>query len=83
MIKDYEKNQPSSPIATVGLPLALHYYDQMPLWATFFKELGFAVKFSETSTRETYYKGNERTLKVKALYHLILYVIQPSLHTVI
>lgn len=57
MIKDYEKNQPSSPIATVGLPLALHYYDQMPLWATFFKELGFAVKFSETSTRETYYKG--------------------------
>lgn len=41
----------------MGLPLALHYYDQMPLWHTFFTELGFAVKFSEESTRGTYYKG--------------------------
>ena len=37
--------------------MALHYYDQMPLWATFFKELDFAVVLSETSTRDTYYKG--------------------------
>ncbi|MFR6496366.1 MAG: acyl-CoA dehydratase activase-related protein [Ruminococcus sp.] len=29
----------------------------MPLWHTFFTELGFAVKFSEESTRQTYYKG--------------------------
>ncbi len=57
MILSYAERQPFSPIATVGLPLALHYYDQMPLWATFFKTLGFAVKFSEQSTRETYYKG--------------------------
>ena len=58
MILDLEKDmQPVNPIATVGLPLALHYYDQMPLWAAFFKKLNFQVKFSETSTRETYYKG--------------------------
>ena len=52
-----QQNQPEEPKATVGLPLALHYYDQMPLWHTFFTELGFAVKFSEESTRQTYYKG--------------------------
>jgi predicted nucleotide-binding protein (sugar kinase/HSP70/actin superfamily) len=57
MILSYADKQPESPIATVGLPLALHYYDQMPLWATFFKALGFAVKFSERSSRDTYYKG--------------------------
>ncbi len=57
MILSHRERQPFSPIATVGLPLALHYYDQMPFWATFFKELGFAVKLSEDSTRETYYKG--------------------------
>ncbi|MGN0584802.1 MAG: acyl-CoA dehydratase activase-related protein [Ruminococcus sp.] len=57
MIRSYGEHQPFSPIATVGLPMALHYYDQMPLWATFFKELDFAVVLSETSTRDTYYKG--------------------------
>ncbi len=50
-------HQPEKPVATVGLPLALHYYDQMPLWHTFFTDLGFAVQFSEESTRQTYYKG--------------------------
>lgn len=57
MILSYGKSKNFAPIATVGLPLSLHYYDQMPLWATFFRELNFDVKFSETSTRETYYKG--------------------------
>lgn len=51
------EHQPEQPKATVGLPLALHYYDQMPLLHTFFTDLGFAVKFSEESTRDTYYKG--------------------------
>lgn len=49
--------QPEQHKATVGLPMALHYYDQLPLWYTFFTELGFAVKLSEESTRKTYYKG--------------------------
>lgn len=52
-----QSHNPENPVATVGLPLALHYYDQMPLWHTFFTELGFAVRFSEESTRQTYYKG--------------------------
>lgn len=51
------QDAPEESRPTVGLPLALHYYDQMPLWHTFFTELGFHVVFSEESTRDTYYKG--------------------------
>ncbi|MBQ8824281.1 MAG: 2-hydroxyacyl-CoA dehydratase [Ruminococcus sp.] len=46
-----------TPKLTVGLPLALHNYEQLPLWSAFFTELGFKVVLSERSTRKTYYKG--------------------------
>ena len=54
-ILQLEQTVPEKPIATVGLPLGLNFYDQMPLWHTLFTDLGFRVKFSEESTRETYY----------------------------
>lgn len=41
----------------VGLPKVLNYYDTMPFWFAFFKELGFTVKTSGDSTRELYRKG--------------------------
>lgn len=44
-------------IAKVGLPLELNYYDQLPFFATLFKELGFKVIVSDVSTRNTYYQG--------------------------
>ena len=47
------------PIATVGLPLCLSYYDLMPFFAQLFTDLGFKPVFSEESTRETYYKGQQ------------------------
>lgn len=47
----------SAPIAKVGIPLALGFYEQMPLWHKFFTALGFEVVISEESTRDTYYKG--------------------------
>ena len=56
-ILSFADTVPDEPKATVGLPLALHYYDQMPLWHTFFTKIGLRVVFSEESTRETYYKG--------------------------
>ena len=56
-LRSLTDRQPEQPKATVGLPMALHYYDQLPLWHTFFTDLGFAVKLSEESTRKTYYKG--------------------------
>lgn len=51
------EEKPKNPIARVGLPLVMHYYEQLPLWHTFFNELGFEVVISEESTRNTYYKG--------------------------
>ena len=42
---------------TVGLPLALGMYELLPLWYNTFKSLGFGVRVSEMSTRETYEKG--------------------------
>ena len=57
-ILDAAKQQPAGkPAATVGLPLALSFYEQMPFWATFFTELGFAVNCSRESDRTVYYQG--------------------------
>lgn len=49
--------KPKNPVAKVGLPLVLHYYEQLPLWHRFFTDLGFEVIISEESTRNTYFKG--------------------------
>ena len=54
----YEGNQNvASPKATIGLPLCLGFYEQIPFWTPFFNKLGFKVIFSEESSRDTYYKG--------------------------
>ena len=52
-----EKKPAYKPVATVGLPMALAFYEQMPFWTTFFTKLGFAVKLSRESSREVYYQG--------------------------
>lgn len=41
----------------VGLPLALNFYEQLPLWAGFFETCGFEVVLSEKSSRQLYFKG--------------------------
>ena len=59
-IKELEEKKPRmKPIAKVGLPLCLSYYDLMPFFAQLFTDLGFEVVFSEESTRATYYKGQQ------------------------
>ncbi len=40
-----------------GIPLALGIYELAPLWYGIFTSLGFRVRFSKMSTRETYEKG--------------------------
>jgi len=52
-----EKKPATAPIATVGLPLVLSFYEQMPFWTALFTELGFAVKLSRESDRTVYYQG--------------------------
>ena len=41
----------------VGLPLALGFYEQLPLWAGFFDALGFEIVLSEKSSRGLYFRG--------------------------
>lgn len=51
------EKQPAAPRAKVGLPLALGFYEQLPLWHTLFTELNFELVVSEESSRAIYYKG--------------------------
>lgn len=52
-----EKKPAGKPVATVGLPLALSFYEQMPFWTTLLTRLGFAVMLSRESDRDIYYQG--------------------------
>ena len=59
-IKELENRKPhGKPLARVGLPLALSFYDLMPFFHRMLTDLGFEVVFSEESTRATYYKGQQ------------------------
>ena len=49
--------QPKNPRATVGIPMVLSFYEQLPFWYTLFNELGFAVEISGESDRKVYFKG--------------------------
>ena len=42
---------------TVGLPRVLEFWDSMPFWSTFFRALGYPVKFSHPSSRKQYESG--------------------------
>ena len=59
LIREYEGIKPENPIAKVGIPMTLSYYDMLPFFHTMFTSLGFEVVLSEESTRETYYKGQQ------------------------
>ena len=43
--------------AVVGLPFQLVMFEQLPFWSAFFRELGFAVKVSDKSSRDLYFRG--------------------------
>ncbi len=45
------------PRGCVGLAMQLLTFEQLPLWTTFFRALGFEVTFSDESSRGLYYRG--------------------------
>lgn len=56
------QSYPVSPVRedqgeTVGLPRVLEFWDSMPFWSTFFRALGYQVKFSAPSSRSQYESG--------------------------
>ena len=62
------KEDPVNPKAVVGIPLCLGMYEQLPMWDTFFKELGFAVVISPFSTRDLYRRGQKSIPSDTACY---------------
>ena len=44
---------------TVGIPRVLNMYENFPLWAVFFRKLGYRVVLSPVSTRKIYELGME------------------------
>ena len=56
---EYGETKPRAPIAKVGFPMCLSYYDMLPFFHRLFTELGFEVVLSPESTRDTYYKGQQ------------------------
>ncbi len=53
LIRQYESS-PIAPKATVGLPLSLNFYEQIPFWSAVLTSLGFKVVLSDESSRALY-----------------------------
>lgn len=59
-IFDYEPlSENEAPRGVIGIPRVLNQYEDYPLWATLFRELGFSVKLSPLSDRKIYELGME------------------------
>lgn len=57
LIKQCANSTVKNPKATVGLPVCLNFYEQLPFWSTVFNELGFNVVASDESSRNLYVKA--------------------------
>jgi len=51
---------PNSPV--IGIPRVLMFFEQFPLWATFFAELGAKVVLSDKTNRRLIHKGLQEVL---------------------
>lgn len=52
-----EKRNPNAPLGTIGIPLGLNMYENLPFWHAFLTTLGFDVVVSSVSSLELYSKG--------------------------
>jgi predicted CoA-substrate-specific enzyme activase len=64
MLEKYAKvsRKPSGTRKTVGIPMALSNYQLLPMWGTFFNELGFEPIVSSASTKNLIRAGVEAVL---------------------
>ena len=53
---------------TVGLPVQLVMFEQLPLWTAFFETCGFKVQLSDRSSRELYFRGQHTVASDTACY---------------
>ncbi|MCD7801618.1 MAG: acyl-CoA dehydratase activase-related protein, partial [Clostridiales bacterium] len=58
LFQDYPYHQAAPDKGEViGLPRVLEFWDSMPFWSTFFRALGYRVRFSHKSSRKMYEQG--------------------------
>ncbi len=57
LFQEYDYHASTTRQEVIGLPRVLEFWDSMPFWSTFFKTLGFQVKFSRKSSRKMYEEG--------------------------
>jgi len=63
LLLSYHREEPADADAvTIGIPRMLMFYEQFPLWATFFQELGFNVVLSDKTNRQLINKGLQMIL---------------------
>lgn len=68
LLYEYESCDKKDCIATVGLPMQLVMYDQLPFWSKFFTDLGFNIVLGEKSSRGLYFKGQHTVASDTACY---------------
>lgn len=57
LLLEMADNHIVNPIASVGIPMVLNFYELLPFWKTLFNEVGIDVVISDESSREIYYLG--------------------------
>ncbi len=66
---------------SIGIPRALIFYEYLPFWTTFFKELGYKVVLSDSTNKSIIHQGVEATVSdhcfpIKACHGHILNLIE-------
>jgi len=77
-----ENFDPNSPV--IGIPRALMFFEQFPLWSTFFGNLGLRVVISDKTNRKLINKGLQEILAetcypVKVAYGHVLNLIEKGI----
>ncbi len=67
-ILSYQSKADKTYKSTVGIPLVLNMYENIPFWFTFFDELGFKVVYSDRSTKGLYELGQDSIPSDTACY---------------
>ncbi len=64
----YQSDPSKVYIGTVGIPLVLNMYENIPFWFTFFDTLGYKVVYSDRSNKEIYELGQDSIPSDTACY---------------
>lgn len=67
-LEEYNDIKGSGERGTLGLPMVLNMYDNLPFWHTFFTELGFDVVLSDKSNKALYNLGQHTIPSDTACY---------------